>query len=165
MLSLGKLAKASELNNNQERFTNFTKDEQYIHLTLWAIFRSPLIFGGNLPENDAFTLSLLTNKEVLRVNQQGINSRELKKQDSSIVWVSEFPNSKEINIAFFNLDDREKKTITVSWKELGIKGNYTVKDLWGKKNAGIANGSFSTEVNIHGARIFTLSPVKGESYE
>ncbi len=159
MLSLGKLAKASELNGNNERFTNFTKDEQYIHMTLWAIFRSPLIFGGNLPENDAFTLSLLTNKEVLRVNQQGINSRELKKKDSTIVWVSQFPNSKDINIAFFNLDDREKKTITVSWKELGLTGNYAVRDLWEKKNVGVASGSLSAEVNIHGAKMFTLSPM------
>lgn len=157
MLSLGKLAKVSELPGNHERFTNFTKDEQYIHFTLWSIFRSPLMFGGHLPENDAFTLSLLTNEEVLKVNQQGINSRELKKEGNSIVWTSEMPGSKTINLAFFNLDD-EEKSIQVLWSELGLKGRYVVRDLWEKKDLGTFEQSFQSKVNLHGAKLFSLTP-------
>jgi hypothetical protein len=160
MLSLGKLAKASELVGNKERFIHFTKDEQYIHMTLWAIFRSPLMFGGNLPENDAFTLSLLNNEEILKVNQRGINSRELKKAGNTIIWVSEFPGTKALNVAFFNLDDHENKLIEVSLKELGINGKYTVRDLWEKKDKGTTESVLSSRVNIHGAKIFTLTPLE-----
>lgn len=58
-------------------WTNFTRDEQYTLMTLWSIARSPLMFGGHLPMNDEFTLSLMTNPEVLAVNQNSTNNRQL----------------------------------------------------------------------------------------
>ena len=65
MLPLGKIGIRAE--RGQPRLTGFTKDEQYTLMTLFAIFRSPLMFGGDLPGNDKFTLSLLTNRDVLEV--------------------------------------------------------------------------------------------------
>lgn len=157
MLSLGKLAKRSELQGNQERFTKFTKDEQYTHISLWAIFGSPLMFGGNLPDNDQFTLSLLTNRQILKVNQKGINSRELKREGNTIIWVSDFPESNELNVAFFNLGNT-KTLISISWQDLGIEGKYSVADLWEKKELSISDGTFTETINPHGAKVFTLTP-------
>lgn len=62
-------------------------------MTLWCIARSPLMFGGNLPKNDAFTDSLITNEEVLAVNQKSANNRQLFRKDGAAAWVAEVPGS------------------------------------------------------------------------
>ncbi len=67
MLPLGRIGIRAELLS--DRPTRFTKDEQITMMTLWSIFRSPLMFGGDLPSNDAWTLCLLTNAKVIAVNQ------------------------------------------------------------------------------------------------
>ncbi len=87
-------------------WTNFTKDEQVTHMTLWCIARSPLFFGGYLPKNDKFTLSLITNPEVLAVNQKSQNSRQISRADDLIVWVADVPKSKDKYVALFNAQDR-----------------------------------------------------------
>jgi alpha-galactosidase len=69
MLPLGRTAIRGE--RGEDRMTNFTEDEQRTLMTLWAIARSPLMYGGDLPSNDAFSLSLMTNQEVIEVNQKG----------------------------------------------------------------------------------------------
>lgn len=75
MLPLGRIAIRGERGN--DRMSLLTRDEQVTLMTLWAIFRSPLMMGGDLPSNDEFTLKLLTNREVLAVNQQSTKNREL----------------------------------------------------------------------------------------
>jgi len=62
-------------------------------LSLWYIFRSPLMIGGDLMENDKFTLQLFTNNEALSVNQNSCNNRELRATDSQVVWVADDPES------------------------------------------------------------------------
>lgn len=158
MLSLGKLAKRSELKNNKERYSKFTKDEQYTHMTLWSIFGSPLIFGGHLPENDPFTLSLITNEHVLKVNQFGKHCREIRNDEMISIWISEFQDSKELNVAVFNLDDNNKKSVTISLDDLKLEGKYSIRDLWEKKDVRMVGNEFAIEVNSHGAKIFTLTP-------
>jgi alpha-galactosidase len=83
-------------------WTQFTKDEHYTLMTLWSIARSPLIFGGNLPKNDEFTLSLLTNDEVLAVNQNSANNRQLFSTNNQVAWVADVPGSKDKYLALFN---------------------------------------------------------------
>ena len=75
MLPFGRIGIRADLGTDQK--TNFTKDEQLTVMTLWSIFRSPLMLGGDLPSNDAWDLSVLTNKEVLAVNQESSHNREL----------------------------------------------------------------------------------------
>ena len=84
-------------------WTHFTPDEHYTLMTLWSIARSPLIFGGNLPKNDAFTLSLLTNDEVLAVNQNSVNGHQLFNTNHQIAWVADVPGSKDKYLAVFNI--------------------------------------------------------------
>ena len=75
MLPLGRLGIRAE--RGDDRQSRFTRDEQYTLMTLWSIFRSPLMFGGDLPSTDAFTLSLLTNKNVLAMHRRSTRNRQL----------------------------------------------------------------------------------------
>ncbi|HPS25556.1 MAG TPA: alpha-galactosidase, partial [Bacteroidales bacterium] len=71
------------------RPTNFTKAEQYTLLTLWAIGRSPLIFGGDMTQLDPFTREMLTNPEMLKVNQESTNNRQVSRDCDLIVWAAD----------------------------------------------------------------------------
>lgn len=84
------------------RPTHFTKDEQFTLMSLWAIGRSPLIFGGDMTKMDAFTLEMLTNPEMLKVNQHSTNNRQLFRKDNLIAWTADIPGSKDKYIALFN---------------------------------------------------------------
>jgi hypothetical protein len=134
MLPLGHIALRAE--RGTDRMTGFTKPEQYTLMNLWAIFRSPLMFGGDLPTNDEFTLSLLTNDEVLAVNQNSANNKQLKAENGLIVWTADVPGTEDKYVAFFNINDTITSEISVSLEELGISGNYSVKDLWNKEDKG-----------------------------
>lgn len=93
-----------------ERTTRFTPDEQRTLLTLWSIARSPLMHGGDLTKTDAFTLSLLTNDDVLAVNQHSANNRPLFNRDDLIAWIADVPNSPDKYLAVFNTRDRVRLT-------------------------------------------------------
>jgi len=88
------------------RTTNFTKNEQYTLMSLWAIGRSPLIFGGDMTKLDDFTKEMLTNPEMLKVNQQSTNNRQLSRDNNLIVWTADVPNSKDKYVAFFNAQSK-----------------------------------------------------------
>ncbi len=87
---------------NPPHMTHFTNDEQYTVMTLWCIARSPLILGANLPDNDAFTLSLLTNDEVIAVNQASSNNHQVYNTSNHVAWVADVPGSKDKYVALFN---------------------------------------------------------------
>ena len=99
MLPLGHIG----MGFGKPRLTNFTPDEQRTLMTLWCIFRSPLMMGGYLPDNDAFTLGLLTNAGLLAMHREGRNARQLSRRDDSAVWRSDAPDG--VYIALFNLSD------------------------------------------------------------
>ncbi|MDD4636391.1 MAG: NPCBM/NEW2 domain-containing protein [Bacteroidales bacterium] len=90
------------------RKTNFTTEEQFTLMTLWSIARSPLMHGGDMTKTDSLTLSLLTNDEVLAVNQHSENNRQLyRTEDGLIAWVADVPGSKDKYLALFNTRDKE----------------------------------------------------------
>ena len=84
------------------RPTHFTQHEQILCMTLWSIARSPLILGADMTRLDPFTLGILTNKEVLAVNQHSQNNRQLSRKDDFIVWVADVPHSHDKYVALFN---------------------------------------------------------------
>ncbi|UOQ77749.1 NPCBM/NEW2 domain-containing protein [Hymenobacter sp. 5516J-16] len=105
MLPLGRIGIRAE--RGDDRMSRFTRDEQYTLMSLWSIFRSPLMFGGDLPSNDAFTLSLLTNKDVLAMHRSSTNNRQLFRKDNLIAWTADDPNTGDKFLALFNAQDQE----------------------------------------------------------
>ncbi|TGE29163.1 NPCBM/NEW2 domain-containing protein [Hymenobacter metallicola] len=105
MLPLGRLGIRAE--RGDDRLTRFTPDEQYTLMSLWSIFRSPLMFGGDLPSNDAFTLSLLTNPAVLAVHRHSTRNRQLFRQNDLIAWTADDPTTGDKFLALFNAQDQE----------------------------------------------------------
>lgn len=168
MLPLGKLringtdgALANRIKKQREEIINeysrLTNDEKYTLLTLWIIFRSPLMMGGNLLENDDLTLQLLTNKESLAVNQKSSNNHELRAIGNEIIWVADDPVMGAKYVAMFNIGDDDAMKFKVTWDELGISGEYTVRDLWKKENAGNFHGDFKALIFPHGCGLYKVS--------
>lgn len=84
------------------RKTRFTPDEQYTLMSLWAIGRSPLIFGGDMTRLDQFTKEMLTNPEMLAVNQRSTNNRQISRENNLVVWAADVPGSPDKYVALFN---------------------------------------------------------------
>lgn len=130
--------------------TPLEKADHIVNRTnLWAMFRSPLMFGGDLPSNDEFTLSLLTNEEVLAVNQASAKNKQLKEENGLIVWTADVPGTEDKYVAFFNINDAETSEISVTLTELGVSGNYSVKDLWSKEDKDSITDKFTVSVDPH----------------
>ena len=108
MLPLGRIGIRAE--RGDPRMTSFTKDEQYTLMTLWTIFKSPLMFGGNLPDNDPFTLSLLTNKNVLKVLNESTNNKPLFTDKDKAAWIADEPGTGAKYLAVFNTQDQKLVT-------------------------------------------------------
>ena len=153
MLQIGKICKRGP--HPPERYSNFTEDEMFTHITLWMICRSPLMMGGHLPENTPLVKKLLTTKEVIEVNQHGSNQHQLFRKDGKVAWVSDAPDGKSKYLAIFNLNE-DKTDIYVSWKELGLKGNMKVRDLWKGEDLGQLRSGMTRQVNAHGAQLFKI---------
>ncbi len=100
MLPMGHIAIRGE--RGADRYTQFTEDEQYTMMTLWTMFKSPLMFGGHLPDNDTFTNSLLTNPDVLMVHRNSVNNQEWFNEDGMIGWTAADPNTGDKYLALFN---------------------------------------------------------------
>ena len=148
------------------RKTNFKPDEQITLMTLWSIARSPLMHGGDLTKTDDFTLSLLTNDEILAVDQGSANNRQLFRTDDGLIaWIADAPGGADKYLAVFNTRDAAKELppgatapVPVKLADLGIKGPAKVRDLWMKKDLDPVTGEFAPEVPFHGARIFRVHP-------
>jgi hypothetical protein len=154
MLQIGKLSKRGPV--GKERYSRFTEAELYTHMTFWCIYRSPLMIGGNMPENRDMELQLFTNEEVLNVNQQGINPRQLSKTDSTAIWVSNVPESKDMYVAVFNTATNAADQ-KVDFKQLGIRGKAAIRDLWKKTDLGVFSKSYQQKVNGHGALLLRVT--------
>ena len=116
------------------RDTRLTHDEQGTLMTLWCIFQSPLIMGGDLPSSDEWTTNLLTNAEVLAVDQRASGRRSVISTDTEAVWTSTPDDGHGYYVAVFNLADKEQ-TLTYEWEYLGFpKATYAVRDLWSSKD-------------------------------
>ncbi len=154
MLPLGNISVNGTCHGPQNRYTQFTKDEQITLMTLWSVFRSPLMFGGEMRNNDSWTLSLISNEEILDVNQNSHSAKPVFDDGKTVIWQAVSSRDNPI-VALFNADE-EKKTLQADLEEMGISGEYKIRDLWKKSFVGTADGKISAEVNSHGAVIFEL---------
>jgi alpha-galactosidase len=142
-----------------ERWSRFTREEHYTLMTLWSIARSPLIIGNDLTQNDDFTLGMLTNEEIIEVNQKGTQQKQVSNRNGFIVWESLSATSKSKNLAIFNLNDVDG-TIQLKFEDLGIRGKCSVRNLWAKKEMGVYEDAFSTNILHHGAGMFKITQME-----
>lgn len=155
MLPLGKLNIRSELKDGKPRTTNFTHDEQHFLMTLWSVFRSPLMFGGNLPDNDEFTTSLITNEDIIRINQHSTNNREISFKNGISIWSAEDKENKTKYIAILNITDKAIE-ITCTAEELGVTEQSKVRDLWKKSNMDQVGKGLVVNIPAHGAMVYSI---------
>lgn len=136
-------------------WTNFTETEQKTMMILWAIARSPLMMGGHMPNNDAYTLSLLTNPEVLYVNQHSFRNRSIQ-NNSYPIWIADIPDSNDIYLAVFNRTSTGPTPIQVTLANLGIK-RCNVRNLWTQTDLGEYVDVFAPNIDSHGAGLYKLT--------
>jgi alpha-galactosidase len=142
--------------------TRLTSDEQYTHISLWCLMSAPLLLGCDLEQLDDFTLGLLTNDEVLDIDQDslGRQATRVSWQGDSAVFAKPLADG-SLAVGLFNRGDVAAK-ITVNWPELGIKGTRRIRDLWRQKDVGVFSEKFDAIVAPHGVVLVTLTSVKQE---
>ncbi len=143
------------------RTTRFTPDEQRTLMTLWSIARSPLIHGGDMTKTDADTLALLTNDEVIAVDQHSEGNRPLFDRDGLVAWTANVPGSPDRYVALFNTRDPVGPAgarVSVTLAELGLAGRCRVRDLWTHEGLPSVEREIAAVVPGHGAALYRLSP-------
>ncbi len=146
MIPLGRISIRGE--RGEERMTLLTKDEQYTLMSLFTISKSPLMFGGDMPSNDAFTLSLLTNKEVLKMHRESKNVRLLSNNNGIVKIASDNSKTGETYVAIINGNETEK-SIELTPSSLRLSQLKIVKNLWTGKKEALQNGTFKTTLRPH----------------
>ncbi|MCX6997009.1 MAG: NPCBM/NEW2 domain-containing protein [Kiritimatiellaeota bacterium] len=136
--------------------SNLKPDEQYTHISLWCLLASPLLLGCDLTELDEFTLSLLTNDEVIEVNQDplGRQAGRVAKEGDLEVWAKDMEDGSKA-VGLFNRGRRPAE-VTARWKDLGITGPQKVRDLWRQQNLTVAKDEYRAEVPGHGCLLLRI---------
>lgn len=154
MLPVGYLGKGF----GHERYTNFTKEEQITMMTLWCIFRSPLMIGAELTKLDEWTLSLLTNAKVLHLLSNSSGATQIMRDNEQAIWVSKDTQDNSIYLAVFNLSDTVR-SISINSKELDLDSfkDKVFEELWSNEIERNIDNTFKTDVLIHGAKLYKIS--------
>jgi alpha-galactosidase len=139
-------------------------DEQYLHISLWSLFAAPLLIGCDMEKLDDFTINLLTNDEVIEVNQDPLGKQAtcLQTMGDLRIYVKELEDgSRAVGFCNFGLD-----VVDISYKDfakLGIKGQNVVRDLWRQKDIAKIDSQTSDlkiKVPVHGVLLYKFSPTK-----
>jgi hypothetical protein len=137
--------------------TRLSAAEQRTVMTLWSIIRSPLVLGGDVPTLDSAALALLTNPEVLDVNQQGSSPRQVLERPGLRVWRSNAADGSDRYVAVFNLGD-SARTVDVPWPDIGMSpGSHPVRDLWAARARG-SLPSLQVRLGPHASALFRIGP-------
>ena len=154
--------------------TRLTPNEQYSHVSIFSLIASPMLIGCPIERLDPFTLNLLSNDEVIAINQDplGKAARLILEKDGFQVWKRELENGDYalgiFNIggygktpqSFFRWGNEQPKTFTLNFNEIGLVGNFKVRDVWRQKDLGAFKGSISTLIHHHGVMMFRLKKNK-----
>ena len=154
MLPLGHIGLRAERGN--DRLSQLSHDEQITLMTLWSIFRSPLMMGGDLPTLDPFTRSLLTNIDVLAVNQHSTDNKVAYKQGDIRVWTARSAQGLRMDyVAVFNLGDTSS-TVHLEWNQVGLSAEpASARDLW-SGHMKTAPASLDVTLAPHASAIYGL---------
>lgn len=157
MLPLGHIALRGTEHGDGERFCRLTPAEQRTMMTLWCMAKSPLMIGAHLPDNDPATLELITNDEVLAVNQHARNPRQVLHagyHDRFAIWMS----TGEDGRAFLSITNLDYTPVQgyIDLEALGLEGTYQLRDLWEHQDCGCVTKGFEVPLEIHGSKLFSL---------
>jgi alpha-galactosidase len=138
--------------------TPLSPNEQYTHVSLWSLVAAPLIFSGDITRLDDFTLGLLTNDEVIDVDQDplGKPGRRVAKNGDLEVWARDLEDGSKA-VGLFNRGEGMAE-VTAKWVDIGVEGNQRVRDLWRQKDLGIYDGALKAYVARHGVVMVRLWP-------
>jgi alpha-galactosidase len=144
--------------SNQLRPSRLTPDEQYTHISLWCLLTSPLLIGCDMEKMDDFTLSLLTNDEVLDINQDTLcrQATQVAGQGDLKVYAKPLDDG-SVAVGLFNVGSSEA-TVTADWSDLKLIGARRVRDLWRQKDLGTFEGKFEAAVPSHGVVLIKVIP-------
>lgn len=161
MLVLGKIGWGRDMRREFElHWTHLTADEQYTHMSLWALLSSPLIIGCDLTEIDDFTLSLLTNNEVIDVNQDPLafQAAKFSGDEDHAVYIKPLEDG-SVAIGLFNFSDTTRM-IGFRPHNLGLIGQQTIRDIWRQKDIAKIEQTdwWETPVRSHGVKLLKVSP-------
>ena len=136
--------------------------EQLSHISLWALHAAPLILGCDLAQADDFTVGLLTNDEVLAIDQdpmgRGAKAVYRAPESNLQVWARPLADGTKA-VGLFNLEELPMR-VTARWSDMGISGRQTVRDVWRQKDLGRFSGEYSAEIPRHGCVLLKISPAK-----
>jgi hypothetical protein len=161
MIPLGHIAIRSKAGGD-DRVSRFSHDEQILLMSFWCLAPSPLMLGGNLPDNAPWDLSLLTNDEVLALDQDPLVkpatrvSQEGPPKARTEVWVRELKDGNRA-VGFFNRGEKAAD-VTLHWDEGSFSGKWIARDLWQHKNLGKFDTKLTMQVPAHGAVLLKLAP-------
>ncbi len=152
MLIVGKVGWGDNLHD-----TRLTADEQYTHISLWCLLSSPLLIGCDISKMDAFTLNLLSNDEVLALDQDalGKQAEQKLKTNTHQVWIKQLDDGSKA-IGIFNTSDGYE-AVTLSWQDFGLSANEKVRDLWRQKDLGTVANTFATRIAPHGVTLIKVT--------
>jgi alpha-galactosidase len=140
------------------RPTMLTPDEQYTHVSAWCLLSVPLLLGCDLTRLDPFTLSLLTNDEVLALDQDALGKQAtvVSLQGEAGVMAKDLEDGSKAVGLFYPGDSTATQAVTVRWSDLGITGPWVVRDLWRQKDLGVFENAFTADVRRHGVVLIQL---------
>ena len=168
MMILGNVTTGTEMHP-----TRLTPNEQYSHISLFALLSSPLLIGCPIDQLDEFTLNLLNNDEVIAIDQDplGSSARLISNEDGIQTWFKKMEDG-AYAVGFFNTDNYGKnpasffrwgnekpKNYTVALAKLGLQGNWKVRDVWRQKNVNLVNGAINTTIPFHGVSLYYIQPI------
>lgn len=157
MLPLGHIGLRAE--RGQDRTSRFTHDEAQTVISLWSIAQSPLMFGGDLPTTDDFTISLISNDEVLAVNQTGLHGYPFWQSGAQVAWVADTPKGDAKYLGVFNAGERPGN-IRVDWGALQLPEQCLLRDLWQKKDLGKVETGYTFHLAPHASGLFRVAAAR-----
>ncbi len=143
--------------NDNQRNSRLTPDEQYTHISLWSLLSSPLLIGCDMGHLDSFTLNLLTNDEVLAIDQDalGKEARQTLKKDDYQVWTKELEDGSKA-IGIFNTSDKFQ-TIKLNKADAGMGGYTKIRNVWQQLYIISSGPEFVTKIAPHGVLLVKVS--------
>jgi alpha-galactosidase len=141
--------------------TRLTPNEQYTHISLWCLCSAPLLIGCDMTKLDPFTLSLLTNDEVIAINQDPLGKEAqpiAKDNEGHEVWAKDLEDGSKA-AGLFNRGE-VAGDVTVNFADLKLTGSQTVRDLWRQKDITTGTEKFTASVPRHGVVLVRLIPAK-----